>query len=114
AARQTVELGRETTQALKALSRQEGVTLFMTLLATFKVLLYRYSGQADLLVGTPIAGRNRLETESLIGFFVNTLVLRTDLSGDPTFVEVLRRVRGVSLEAYAHQEVPFEKLVEEL
>jgi amino acid adenylation domain-containing protein len=114
AAKQTVKLSLEVTEQLKALGRQTGVTLFMSLLAAFDVLLYRYGGQADLLVGTPIANRNRLETEALIGFFVNTLVLRLDLGGDPTFNEVLRRVREVSLEAYAHQEMPFEKLVEEL
>jgi len=114
AAKQWVELSREVTEGLKALGRQTGVTLFMSLLAAFDVLLYRYSGQTDLLIGTPIANRNRLETEALIGFFINTLVLRIDLSGDPTFIEVLQRVREVSLEAYAHQEMPFEKLVEEL
>ncbi|HEY4424511.1 MAG TPA: amino acid adenylation domain-containing protein, partial [Pyrinomonadaceae bacterium] len=102
------------TAALKEMSRGEGVTLFMTLLAAFKVLLYRYTGQADLVLGSPIAGRNFVETEELIGFFVNTLVLRTDLSGDPTFSELVRRVREVALEAYLHQDVPFEKLVEEL
>jgi non-ribosomal peptide synthetase component F len=79
----------------KALSRQEGVTQFMTYLAAFKVLLHRYTGQDDLIVGTPIANRNRLETEGLIGLFVNTLVLRTDLSGNPSFRELLRRVEGV-------------------
>jgi NRPS condensation-like uncharacterized protein len=114
AAKQKVELSREVTEGLKALGRQTGVTLFMSLLAAFDVLLYRYGGQTDLLIGTPIANRNRLETEALIGFFINTLVLRIDLSGDPTFIEVLQRVREVSFEAYAHQEMPFEKLVEEL
>jgi amino acid adenylation domain-containing protein len=102
------------TAALKEMTQREGVTLFMTLLAAFKALLYRYTGQADLVVGSPIAGRNFVETEELIGFFVNTLVLRTDLSGDPTFSELVRRVREVALEAYLHQDVPFEKLVEEL
>ncbi len=111
---QSFELSREVTEGLKTLGRQTGVTMFMTLLAAFDVLLYRYGGQKDLLIGTPIANRNRLETEALIGFFINTLVLRIDLTGDPTFIEVLQRVREVSLEAYAHQEMPFEKLVEEL
>ncbi|MBD2013421.1 amino acid adenylation domain-containing protein [Microcoleus sp. FACHB-53] len=102
------------TEALKALSQREGVTLFMTLLAAFKTLLYRYSGQEDIAVGSPIANRNRRETEELIGFFVNTLVLRTDLSGNPSFRDVLRQVREVALGAYAHQDLPFEKLVAEL
>jgi len=114
AAYQTVELSRQVTDGLKALGRQTGVTLFMSLLAAFDVLLYRYSGQTDLPIGTPIANRNHLETETLIGFFINTLVLRIDLSGDPTFIELLQRVREVTLEAYAHQDMPFEKLVEEL
>src|SRR5205807_6636974 len=91
-----------------------GVTLFMAALALFDVLLHRYSGQRDIVVGTPIAGRTRSELEPLIGFFINTLVLRCDLSGNPTFRELLRRSREVTLAAYSHQDVPFEKLVEEL
>ena len=102
------------TRDLEALSRVHGVTLFMTLLAAFQVLLSRYTGQEDVVVGTPIANRNRSETEGIIGFFVNTLVLRTDLSGDPEIPELMRRVRDVSLHAFTHQDVPFEKLVEEL
>jgi aspartate racemase len=108
------ELGGKLSRQLKGLSRQQRVTLFMTLLAAFQVLLYRYTGQTDLVVGTPIAGRTRRELEGLIGFFVNTLVLRTDLSGEPSFHQLLGRVREVALEAYSHQELPFEKLVEEL
>jgi len=99
---------------LKELSRSEGATLFMTLLAAWQVLLARYSGQLDIAVGSPVAGRNQRELEQLIGFFVNTLVLRTDLSGEPSFREVLQRVRDVSLNAYMHQQLPFEKLVEAL
>ncbi|MEO5732000.1 MAG: condensation domain-containing protein, partial [Byssovorax sp.] len=109
-----LRLPKELCTALTALSRREGVTLFMTLLATFQLLLQRYSGQDDIVVGSPIAGRTHAETEGLIGFFVNTLVLRTDLSGEPTFTELLGRVREVTLGAYAHQDVPFEKLVEAL
>jgi amino acid adenylation domain-containing protein len=111
---QTFMLPKVLTKALKALSQQENVTLFMTLLAAFKVLLYRYTGQNDIVVGSPIANRNRSEIEGLIGFFVNTLVMRTDLSGNPTFRKLLARVRKVTLDAYAHQDLPFEKLVEEL
>ncbi|WP_188938367.1 non-ribosomal peptide synthetase, partial [Puia dinghuensis] len=103
---------REVRKALEELSRSEGVTLFMTLLAVFKVLLYRYSGQEDISVGSPIAGRQQQEVEGLIGFFVNTLVLRSDLRGEPTFRELLRRVKETTLEAYQHQEVPFEQVVE--
>ncbi|MEH2349562.1 MAG: amino acid adenylation domain-containing protein [Nostoc sp.] len=102
------------TKELKNFSRQQGVTLFMTLLAAFKTLLHRYTGQTDILVGSPIANRNRAETQSLIGFFVNVLVLRTDLSGDLSFQELLQRVKSTALEAYVHQDLPFEKLVEEL
>ncbi len=108
------ELSPELSERLRALSRQEGVTLFMTLLAAFQTLLYRYSGQEDINVGTPIANRTRAELEGLIGFFVNTLVLRADLSGDPTFRELLTRVREAALGAYAHQDVPFEMVVEAL
>ncbi|MBS1808491.1 MAG: amino acid adenylation domain-containing protein [Acidobacteria bacterium] len=100
--------------ALQALSQQAGVTLFMTLLAAWQVLLARYSQQEQVVVGTPIAGRTHVETENLIGFFVNTLALRGDLSGNPTFQEFLHRTREAALGAYAHQELPFEKLVEEL
>ncbi|ASS75345.1 hypothetical protein CIG75_10310 [Tumebacillus algifaecis] len=113
-ANETFALTRELSEALLMLSKRHNVTLFMTLLCAFQTLLARYSGQDDIPVGTPIAGRNRQETEGLIGFFVNTLVLRTDLSGNPTFAELLARVRERTLDAYAHQEVPFEKLVQEL
>ncbi|HEY9504006.1 MAG TPA: condensation domain-containing protein, partial [Pyrinomonadaceae bacterium] len=109
----SIELSKELTEGLKALSRKEGVTLFMTLLAAFQTLLYRYTGQDDIVVGSPIANRNRSEIEGLIGFFVNTLVLRTNFSDNPTFKELLARVRETALGAYAHQDLPFEKLVEE-
>ncbi|MED1960753.1 condensation domain-containing protein, partial [Brevibacillus formosus] len=99
---------------LKVLSQESNSTLFMTLLAAFQTLLYRYSGQEDIVVGSPVAGRNRQETENLIGFFVNTLALRTNVTGDVTFTELLARVRETALEAYAHQDLPFEKLVDEL
>ncbi|HXQ70532.1 MAG TPA: amino acid adenylation domain-containing protein, partial [Pyrinomonadaceae bacterium] len=102
------------TERLKALARGESVTPYMFLLAVFKTLLGRYTRQDDIVVGTPVANRNRTELEPLIGFFVNTLVLRTDLSGDLTFRGLLSRVRDVTLGAFAHQDVPFEKLVEEL
>jgi amino acid adenylation domain-containing protein len=108
------ELPRDITDGVKTLSYAEGVTLYMVLMAAFKVLLLRYTGQQDMLVGTPIANRNRREVEGLIGLFINTLVLRTDMSGDPGFRELLARVKEVALGAYANQDVPFEKLVEEL
>jgi len=109
-----LRLSQELTASLQTLSQESGTTLFMTLLAAFQTLLYRYSGQEDICVGSPIANRNRRELEGLIGFFVNSLVLRTDLSGNPTFRELLARVRETTLAAYAHQDLPFEKLVEEL
>jgi amino acid adenylation domain-containing protein len=101
-------------RSLRSLSQTEDITLFMTMLAVFEILLRRYTGQDDIILGTVIANRNRAEIEGLIGFFANTLVLRTDLSGDPTGRELLRRVREVTLGAYAHQDLPFEKLVETL
>ena len=102
---------RPVVDELKALGRKEGATLFMTLLSAFQVLLHRYSGQADVAVGSPIAGRTLSELEGLIGFFVNTLVLRGDVSGDPSFREFLKRVRKTALAAYAHQDLPFEQIV---
>ena len=102
------------TWELKELSRREGVTLFMTLLAAFQAQLHRYSGQDDIAVGSPIANRSVKELEGLIGFFVNTLVMRTKVEGNPSFRELLRCVREVALEAYAHQNLPLEKIVKEL
>jgi amino acid adenylation domain-containing protein len=107
-------LSPELTAGLYKLARVEGATLFMILLAAFQVLLSRWSGQTDVVVGTPIAGRTHRELESLIGYFLNTLALRTDLSGDPSFHELVGQVKETALGAYAHQELPFEKLVEEL
>jgi non-ribosomal peptide synthetase component F/acyl carrier protein len=112
--RQVFALSTDLTEELKALSREEVSTLFMTLLAAFQTLLYRYSGQDDLIVGSVIANRNHLESEDLIGYFINALALRTDLSGEPSFRQLLRRVREMTLGAFAHQDLPFEKLVEEL
>jgi amino acid adenylation domain-containing protein len=112
--RETVLVPAPVLAQLQALSRQEDATLFMLLLAAFQVLLLRYTGQEDICVGTPIANRSRPETEGIIGFFVNTLVMRGTLTGDPTFLQLLRQVREVCLQAYAHQDIPFEKVVEEL
>ncbi len=108
----SVTLPKSLSEELKKLCQQQGVTLFMTLLAAFKLILYRYTQQNDIIVGTPIANRNRSEIEGLIGFFVNTLVLRTDLAGNQSFRELLGRVREVTLGAYAHQDLPFEQLVD--
>ncbi|HSK75747.1 MAG TPA: amino acid adenylation domain-containing protein [Thermoanaerobaculia bacterium] len=113
-ARHSFVLPEEVGEALRRISREEGATLFMTLLAGFKILLHRLTGRDDLVAGTDIANRTRPELEGLIGFFINGLALRTDLSGNPTFRELLGRVRDLSLEAYAHQDLPFERLVEEL
>ncbi|HEX5835671.1 MAG TPA: amino acid adenylation domain-containing protein, partial [Pyrinomonadaceae bacterium] len=110
----TFTLNADLTKGLKELSRREEVTLFMTLMAGWQTLLHRYSGQQDIVVGIPVAGRNHPDLEALIGFFVNTLVVRANLGGEPAFRELLRRVKEVALAAYAHQDVPFEKLVEEL
>ena len=110
----TVPLSAPLTQALNRLSQDQGVTLFMTLVTAFNILLWRYTRQEDICIGTPIANRNRSELEDLIGFFVNTLVLRTQLSGNPSFQTLLAQVKEVALSAYAHQDIPFEQLVEEL
>ncbi len=109
-----VELPISLCESLRVLSRQEGITLFMTTLATFLVMLRRYTGQDDLCLGTAVANRRMRETEKLIGMIVNNLVLRTDLSGNPTFRELLGRVRQVSLEAFANEDLPFDKVVEVL
>ncbi|MEO6891386.1 MAG: amino acid adenylation domain-containing protein, partial [Ktedonobacteraceae bacterium] len=110
----SIQLPAPLVSELRDLSQRESATLFMTLLATFQVLLLRYTGQEDLVIGTPVAGRSQRETEALIGLFLNMLALRTDLSGNPAFSELLAQVRDVCLSAYDHQEIPFEKLVEEL
>ena len=111
---QKFALSAELTSKLTQLSQKQGVTLFMTLLAAFDTLLYRYTGTEDILVGSPIANRNRSEIEGLIGFFVNTLVMRTNLAGNPSFSELLTRVREMAMDAYSHQDLPFEMLVEAL
>ncbi len=111
---QQFKVGQELTLGIRQLSQRHGVTIFMTLLAAFKVLLYRYSGQNDLVVGSPIANRTLHQTEDLIGFFVNTLVLRTQVVGEQTFTSLLKQVRTMALEAYSHQDIPFEHLIEQL
>lgn len=110
----TFKLSSGLTEKLKSLSNRQGVTLFMTLLTAFQAQLYRYTNQQDICIGSPIANRNHTDIEGLIGFFVNTLVLRTDLSGNPSFLELLKRVREVCVNAYAHADITFERLVEEL
>jgi hypothetical protein len=113
-ASRSLVIPKNLSEGIKSLSKREGVTLFMALLAGFKALLFRYSGQEDIVVGSPTANRDRREIEDLIGFFVNLVPLRTDHSGNPSFRELLERVRKVTLGAYAHQEVPFEKIVNHL
>src|SRR5229473_1535061 len=113
-AMETSRLPEPLLSKLKLLSDQQGVTLFMTLLAGFEILLYRYTGQTDISAGSAIANRSRQELEPLIGFFINTLVLRTQFTEDSSVAELLQRVRDVSLQAYAHQDIPFERLVEAL
>src|SRR5207248_1855971 len=113
-AREVLHLSASLQQQLQAVSRQEGVTLFMTLLAGWLLVLQRYSGQSDLAVGTPIANRSQAELEGLLGFFVNTLVLRCSVEGRTSVRELLAHVREVMLGAYSHQEVPFERVVEAL
>jgi amino acid adenylation domain-containing protein len=113
-ATEAMSLSKPLTEGLRTLGKQEGATLFMTLLAAFLTLMMRYTGQMDIATAIPVANRDRVQLEKLIGFFVNTLVLRVDLSGDPSFRELLRRTRAVCLDAYSHQEMPFERLVEEL
>jgi amino acid adenylation domain-containing protein len=108
------DVSTQVTARLRALARGEDATLFMVLLAAYSLLIHRLSGRDDVVVGSPVAGRVRAETEEMIGFFVNTMALRTDLSGDPTFRALLARVRENTLEAYAHQDLPFERVVEEL
>jgi amino acid adenylation domain-containing protein len=113
-ARQTVMMPPALTQALKSLGQREGKTLFVTLLSAFEVLLHRYTGQEDLVVGTPIAGRTRSELEGMIGLFINTLALRTSLSGRPSFRELMGRIHQTTVDAFAHQDLPFEQLVDAL
>jgi len=113
-ARHSARLSGDLRQSLEAFSRGEGATLFMTLLAAFQALLFRHTGQADQVMGSPIAGRNHVQLEGMIGFLMNTLILRNDLSGDPAFRELLGRVRENTLAAYAHQDLPLQKLYDEL
>jgi aspartate racemase len=112
--RHPVELDKKLEEKLRKVCQEHSVTLYMTLLAAFQTLLYRYTGKQDIIVGSPIAGRGHAETEGLIGFFVNTLAMRTELSGELTFAQLLQRVKKTALDAYANQDLPFEKLVETL
>jgi amino acid adenylation domain-containing protein len=112
--REEFEVSRELLDGLRGLANRSGTTLFMVLLAAWKIVLHRYTGQTDIAIGTPVAGRNHPAVENLIGYFLNLVVLRSDLSGDPTVPELLERIRRVCLDAFSHQDVPFEKLVEEL
>ncbi|MBD3182749.1 amino acid adenylation domain-containing protein [Candidatus Poribacteria bacterium] len=112
--RQTLMISRKLLQSLRKLGQREEVTLFMTMLSAFQVLLYRYSRQEDITLGVPVAGRGAVESEELIGSFINTIILRIDLSGEPTFRELLARVKKEALEAYANQDIPFEKIVEQI
>ena len=113
-AKHFLKIPKQLTDTLRAIAQEEKASLFMTLLAAWKVLLHRYTGQHDIVVGAPVANRNRSEFEGMVGFFVNSLILRTDLSGDPSFRELLRRVRETTFEAFANQDFPFERLVEVL
>ena len=106
------QLSKDIATRVQSFSNQHGATLFMTLLAAFKVLLHRYSGQEDITVGTPVANRTQQETEDLIGFFVNTLALRSEVKGEETFTQLLQQLKATTLDAYSHQDVPFEKVVE--
>ncbi len=109
-----IELSMEITRSLKNLCSSEGTSLFMVILAAFQTMLYRYSGQEDIFTGTVVANRNRSEIENVVGFFMNTLVLRTDFAGDPRFRDVLKKVKDMTLDAYTYQELPFDKMLEEL
>jgi len=111
---QHLVLSKELTSSLKLLSKKERATSFMILLTAFKILLHRFTGQTDILIGIPIAGRNRIETENLIGFFLNSLVLRSNLSGNPSFLELFKQVRQCAIDAYDNQDIPFEKIIEEM
>ena len=111
-ARTRFTIDKELSEKLKRLSQREGATVFMVLLSAFKIMLQRYSGQNDICVGTPVANRTQQEAEELIGFFINTLALRSDLENNPSFVELLQKIKATTLEAYSHQEAPFEKVVE--
>jgi hypothetical protein len=111
---ETIKLKTELTKSLKELGEAHGATLFMTLMAAFQVLLYRYAGREDFVIGTTSAGRSQTDLNGIVGYFVNPLVIRADLSGKPTFTQLLARIRGTVLDAFAHSEIPFPLLVERL